>query len=41
MAISGVASFARARTIYERSVTPQRARQMRGLLDESAAETAA
>jgi tetratricopeptide (TPR) repeat protein len=41
MAISRGASFARARTLYERRVTPQRARQMRGLLDESAAETAA
>jgi tetratricopeptide (TPR) repeat protein len=41
MAISRGASFARARTLYERRVTPQRARQMRELLDESAAETAA
>lgn len=33
--------LARAKTLYERSVTPQRTQQMRGLLDESAAETAA
>jgi len=31
----------RAKALYERRVTPQRTRQMRGLLDESAAETAA
>ncbi len=31
----------RARTLYERSVTPRRTALMRGLLDESAAETAA
>jgi len=34
-------SFARARSLYERPVTPQRTQQMLGLLDESTAETAA
>jgi tetratricopeptide (TPR) repeat protein len=34
-------NLARAKTLYERRVTPQRTQQMRGLLDESAAETAA
>lgn len=34
-------SFARADSLYERPVTPQRTRQMRGLLDQSVAETAA
>lgn len=34
-------SFGRARTLYERRVTPQRTQQMRGLLNESVAETAA
>jgi tetratricopeptide (TPR) repeat protein len=33
--------LARAKALYERRVTPQRTRDMRGLLDESAAETAA
>jgi len=33
--------FARVKTLYERRVTPQRTRQMRGLLDKTAAETAA
>jgi tetratricopeptide (TPR) repeat protein len=33
--------LARAKTLYGRSVTPQRTQQMRSLLDESAAETAA
>lgn len=34
-------SFARADSLYEKRVTPQRTRQMRGLLDQSVAETAA
>lgn len=34
-------SFARARTLYERRISPQRTQQMRGLLDEAAGETAA
>ncbi|HZT89405.1 MAG TPA: tetratricopeptide repeat protein [Stellaceae bacterium] len=34
-------SFARASSLYEKPVTPQRTRQMRGLLADSAAETAA
>jgi adenylate cyclase len=34
-------SFARASSLYEKPVTPQRTQQMRGLLDESVAETAA
>jgi tetratricopeptide (TPR) repeat protein len=38
---SGGGSFARASSLYERPVTPQRAREMRGLLDTSTAETAA
>jgi tetratricopeptide (TPR) repeat protein len=38
---SGPDAFARARTLYEKPVTPQRTQQMRGLLDESAAGTAA
>ena len=33
--------LARAKSLYEKSVTPRRTRQMRGLLRESAAETAA
>jgi tetratricopeptide (TPR) repeat protein len=33
--------LARAKALYDQSVTPQRTRQMRGLLDESGAETAA
>lgn len=41
MAISRGASFAQARSLYEKRVTPQRTQQMRGLLNESAAETAA
>ena len=35
------ASYARARSLYEKPVTPQRTQQMLGLLDESTAETAA
>ena len=34
-------SYARARSLYEKPVTPQRTQQMLGLLDESTAETAA
>jgi tetratricopeptide (TPR) repeat protein len=34
-------SFARVKTLYERPVTPQRTRQMRGLLDKTVAESAA
>lgn len=34
-------SYARARSLYERPVTPRRTQQMLGLLDESTAETAA
>jgi tetratricopeptide (TPR) repeat protein len=34
-------SFARAKTLYEMRVTPQRTQQMRGLLGQTAAETAA
>lgn len=34
-------SFARASSLYEMPVTPARTREMRGLLDESVAETAA
>jgi tetratricopeptide (TPR) repeat protein len=34
-------SFARASSLYEMPVTPARTRQMRGLLDEAVAETAA
>ena len=33
--------LARAKSLYERSVTPHRTQEMRGLLNESAAETAA
>ena len=33
--------LARAKALYDQSVTPQRTREMRGLLDESGAETAA
>jgi len=39
--ISSGNSFARVRTLYEKPVTPRRTRLMRGLLDSSAAETAA
>jgi adenylate cyclase len=38
---SGDNPLGRARTLYERRVTPQRTREMRGLLVSSAAETAA
>jgi tetratricopeptide (TPR) repeat protein len=38
---SRVNSFARVSSLYEMPVTPARTRQMRGLLDESEAETAA
>ncbi|HEX3860312.1 MAG TPA: tetratricopeptide repeat protein [Stellaceae bacterium] len=41
MAISRRDPSARARTLYERRVTPQRAKEMLGLLDEAVAETAA
>lgn len=34
-------SFARADSLYEKPVTPHRTREMRGLLNQSAAETAA
>ena len=41
MAISQGRSFTRANSLYERSVTPRRSQQIRGLLNRSTAETAA